>query len=111
MENGIAKAIRLAGSQTALGKLVGLSPQAVQKWAARGFVPGDMCREVEAALYGQVTRYELNPRVFGDPHVATTRRADDPPPPGPDPGADELPSRKNLLEFRIEQPTLYERTK
>lgn len=67
METGIAKAIRLAGSQTALGKLLDLSPQAIQKWAAQGVVPGDRCREVETKLDGKVTRYELNPAVFGDP--------------------------------------------
>lgn len=66
METGIAKAIRLAGSQTALGRLLDLSPQAIQKWAAQGSVPGERCRDVEAALNGQVTRYELNPTVFGD---------------------------------------------
>jgi DNA-binding transcriptional regulator YdaS (Cro superfamily) len=67
METGIAKAIRLAGSQTALGNLLGLTPQAIQKWASQGCAPGDRCREIEAKLDGQVTRYELNPAVFGDP--------------------------------------------
>jgi DNA-binding transcriptional regulator YdaS (Cro superfamily) len=66
MENGIAKAIRLAGSQTALGNLLGLTPQAIQKWASQGTVPGERCREVESLLEGQVTRYELNPTVFGE---------------------------------------------
>lgn len=66
METGIAKAIRLAGSQTALGNLLKLTPQAIQKWAAQGVVPGERCREVESLLDGQVTRYELNPSVFGD---------------------------------------------
>jgi DNA-binding transcriptional regulator YdaS (Cro superfamily) len=66
METGISKAIRLAGSQTALGNLLGLTPQAIQKWATQGFVPGDRCREVEMKLGAQVTRYELNPAVFGD---------------------------------------------
>jgi len=72
METGIAKAIRLAGSQTALGNMVGLTPQAIQKWASQGFVPGDRCREVESKLGGQVTRYELNPAVFGDPSEVET---------------------------------------
>lgn len=66
METGIAKAIRLAGSQTALGTLLGLTPQAVQKWAEQGTVPGKHCRDVETLLNGQVTRYELNPAVFGE---------------------------------------------
>lgn len=69
MENGISKAIRLAGSQGSLGGLLGVTPQAVQKWADRGVVPGIRCREVESKLDGQVTRYELNPKVFGDPPV------------------------------------------
>ena len=66
METGIAKAIRLAGSQTALGSMLGLTPQAIQKWAAQGFVPSDRCREVETRFSGKVTRYELNPEVFGE---------------------------------------------
>lgn len=65
METGIAKAIRLAGSQSALARMVNRSPQAVQKWGTQGFVPGERCRDVESALEGQVTRYELNPAVFG----------------------------------------------
>ena len=71
METGIAKAIRIAGSQTALGNLLGLTPQAIQKWFAQGVVPGDRCREVEAALNHQVSRYELNPAVFGDGPIAS----------------------------------------
>lgn len=75
METGIAKAIRIAGSQTALGNLLGLTPQAIQKWAAQGSVPGERCREVEAVLNCQVTRYELNPAVFGDPPAVHRRAA------------------------------------
>jgi len=76
MENGITKAIRLAGSQTALGNLLGLTPQAIQKWAAQGFVSAERCRQIEDALNGAVTRYELNSAVFGDgpPSTATKRR-------------------------------------
>ena len=75
METGIAKAIRLAGSQTALGKMLGLSPQAIQKWAAQGNAPGERCREIETLLDGQVTRYELNPAVFGDDPTLTQHAA------------------------------------
>ncbi len=81
MENGITKAIRLAGSQTALGNLVGLTPQAIQKWAAQGLVPGDRCRQIEESLNGEVTRYELNPTVFGDAPVGKRRKADQVTPP------------------------------
>lgn len=74
METGIAKAIRLAGSQTALGDLLGLTPQAIQKWVAQGVVPGPRCRAVEEALRGEVTRYELNADVFGDPPPSSPPR-------------------------------------
>lgn len=66
METGIKKAVCVAGTQTALAELIGVTPQAVQKWVTQGFVPGQRCREVESALGGKVSRYELNPTVFGD---------------------------------------------
>jgi DNA-binding transcriptional regulator YdaS (Cro superfamily) len=68
IENGIEKAVRLAGSQTALGQIFDppVSPQAVQKWVAKGQAPGERCREIEKKFGGQVTRYELNSEVFGD---------------------------------------------
>jgi DNA-binding transcriptional regulator YdaS (Cro superfamily) len=66
METGIEKAVRLAGSQTALAGRLHVTPQAVQKWVAQGVVPGDRCRGIEHELQGAVTRYELNPLIFGD---------------------------------------------
>lgn len=67
MEIGIEKAVRLAGSQTALAKLIGVSPQAVQKWVEQGFAPARRCRPIEQKLSGAVTRYELSEEVFGSP--------------------------------------------
>jgi DNA-binding transcriptional regulator YdaS (Cro superfamily) len=67
MEIGINKAVRVAGSQTALGKLIGVSPQAVQKWVGQGVAPARRCREIEEKLFGAVTRYELNKEAFGQP--------------------------------------------
>lgn len=74
-ETGIAKAVRLAGSQTALANGIsqiaeakggkGVTPQAVQKWAAQGFAPPERCREIEDFLDKRVTRYQLNPAIFG----------------------------------------------
>lgn len=66
METGIKKAVELAGSQTALAELLGVTPQAVQKWVAQGCAPGDRCREIERLLKGAVRRYELNPVIFGE---------------------------------------------
>lgn len=73
MENGISKAVRLAGSQTALATVLGLKPQAVQKWVEKGLVPGDHCLAIEEHFERQVTRYELNPKIYGtatDAHAA-----------------------------------------
>lgn len=66
METGIAKAVRIAGSQSALGRLLGLTPQAIQKWVADGLVPAKHCGKIESLLEGQVTRSELNPVLFGE---------------------------------------------
>ena len=75
MENGITKAIRLTGDQTALGVMAGVTPQAVQKWFAQGWVPSKRCLKLEELLKGAVTRYELNPQVFGDPPVPSPQAA------------------------------------
>lgn len=66
METGIQKAVRLAGSQTALANRLKVTPQSVQKWVSQGYAPGERCRAIESELNGEVTRYELNPCVFGD---------------------------------------------
>lgn len=76
METGIDKAVRIAGSQTALSNLANVSPQAVQKWIGRGYVPSDRCRQIETKLKGEVTRYELNPKVFGDAPKRRRRSSD-----------------------------------
>lgn len=36
---GIEKAIEAAGSETALGEVLGVSQQAVNKWKVQGYVP------------------------------------------------------------------------
>ncbi|WP_414691760.1 YdaS family helix-turn-helix protein [Noviherbaspirillum sp.] len=80
METGIQKAVRLAGSQTALGCILKVKPQAVQKWVAQGYAPAERCRAIEDAFAGEVTRYELNPEVFGEAPSGQNRRRDDPKP-------------------------------
>jgi len=66
METGIQKAVRLAGSQTALANLLGISPQAVQKWVDQGKPSPNGCKQIEIALDGRVTRHELDPDLFGE---------------------------------------------
>ena len=79
-ETGISKAVRLAKGQSALARLLPrVTPQAVQKWEARGYAPPVRWRQIEDALSGAVTRYELNPEVFGDApdKMKTGRRKSD----------------------------------
>ena len=66
-ESGISVAVRLAGSQTALARLLGVSAQAVQKWVSARNVPPERCLAIERVLNRRVERYALNPRVFGKP--------------------------------------------
>ena len=78
METGIQKAVRIAGSQTALANIVGVTPQAVQKWVEQGKPPLNRCKQIEAGLNGQVTRCELDPEEFGDIAVSQTTPAAQP---------------------------------
>jgi DNA-binding transcriptional regulator YdaS (Cro superfamily) len=59
---GVARAIAMAGSQEALAERLGVSKQAVQKWAARGYVPPGRVVEIEAQ-YGIPRRDLLDPRL------------------------------------------------
>jgi hypothetical protein len=88
-ETGIQIAVRLAakraglttenGGQTALAKMFDpqLTPQAVQKWVAEGIVPDPKkCWEIQGMFPGEVTRFQLNPEVFGeDPMLAAAKGA------------------------------------
>lgn len=73
METGINRAVQLAGSQTALANRLGVTPQAVQKWVEQGYVPAERCRAVESEFDGAVTRYDLNPAVFGESPTQVVR--------------------------------------
>ena len=64
-QTGIERVVTLAGSQTALARILGVTPQAVQKWVAQGLVPHEHCRAIEIRWADKVTRHELNPVVFG----------------------------------------------
>lgn len=54
---GIFKAVKAAGSQTALADAMGVSQQAINKWVKKGWVPVDRAIEIEG-LYG-IPRREL----------------------------------------------------
>lgn len=48
METGIQRAVKAAGSQRALAKVLGVSQQSVSDWEIRGWVPIGRVVEIEA---------------------------------------------------------------
>ena len=73
----IAKAVEIAGSQTALADLLGVSKVAVNQWlSGERPVPAGRCIAIEEATNGAVTRYDLRPAIFGqDPSKSAARRS------------------------------------
>ena len=66
MKTGLEKAIDLAGGQTAIANIVGLTPQAIQKWVANGCLPRtewtgetDYATQIAEHLAPNITRDEL----------------------------------------------------
>lgn len=66
MREPIQRAIDAAGGVSALARRIGVSPQVVANWRARGVPPGRVLA-IEEASNGVVTRHELRPDVFGNP--------------------------------------------
>ncbi|ATQ79272.1 chaperone (plasmid) [Massilia violaceinigra] len=64
-ETGIAFAVRLCGTQSALARLIKHTPQAVQRWMAAGKPSKVGCKLIALALGGKVTRAQLDPDLFG----------------------------------------------
>ncbi len=69
--NGIKafkRAIAITGSQVNMAKAIGKKQAHVSMWIKRGKVPAEVCRLIEQATNGVVTRYELREDVFGNGH-------------------------------------------
>jgi DNA-binding transcriptional regulator YdaS (Cro superfamily) len=61
----LRRAIKIAGSQTALAKLCGVKQQHVHNWLHRNKrVSARYVLQVEAATRGLVTRHELRPDLY-----------------------------------------------
>lgn len=66
MQNAIEKAIKLAGSQTKLAKILHITPQALNNQIrAKGKILPVHCIAIEKHFEGAITRYELDPEHFG----------------------------------------------
>jgi DNA-binding transcriptional regulator YdaS (Cro superfamily) len=65
--NAVERAAKAAGGQSALARVLGCTPQNVQRWCASGRVPAERVLSVERAT--GVSRYELRPDIY--PHETT----------------------------------------
>ncbi|MCT5924347.1 helix-turn-helix domain-containing protein [Pseudomonas aeruginosa] len=61
-EHPICKAVKAAGGQSALARILNVTPQAVQKMCAFGRVPAKRVLEIEKAT--GVSRHELRPDLY-----------------------------------------------
>jgi DNA-binding transcriptional regulator YdaS (Cro superfamily) len=62
----LAAAIACFESQAAFAEAVGVQPQLVSQWKARGIVPSTRVLDIEEVTKGAATRYQLRPDVFGE---------------------------------------------
>jgi DNA-binding transcriptional regulator YdaS (Cro superfamily) len=65
MQNAIEKAIKLAGSQSKLAQLLGISAQALGQQLKQGGILPSHCIAIEKLYPGQISRYDLDPEHFG----------------------------------------------
>lgn len=82
MENALEKAVELLGSQAELARKIGKKQAHVWNWLHRDRrVPADMAMKIETATDGRVTRHDLRPDLYPDPHSDSgSRRQTDPHP-------------------------------
>lgn len=62
--NAVTRAADIAGGQSALARVLGCSPQAVQRMCATGKVPAERVLQIEAATDRKITRHELRPDLY-----------------------------------------------
>ena len=53
-------------SQSDLARQLGINPQSVQLWVKDKKVPAKRCIKIEELTGGKLTRYQLNPEIFGN---------------------------------------------
>ena len=74
--DALQRAVQIAGSQAALGRLVGATPRQISNWIHREKrAPARYCTRIEDATKGEVTCFALRPDVFRAPPVEDTPAA------------------------------------
>lgn len=67
MASALERAVKTMGSQSALAKAIGVTPQHVWNWLNRDKeVPAEQAIPIEEATGGKVTRHDLRPDLY--PH-------------------------------------------
>ena len=66
----IERAVEIIGSQSAVARIFGIKPQAVQLWCSTGKVPAERVLEIERATNGDVSRHELRPDIYPNESAA-----------------------------------------
>lgn len=61
----LQRAVDLSGGVPGLAKACDVSLQAVYKWLKKGYPPTDRCAEIETAVGGKVSKFDLLPPEFG----------------------------------------------
>lgn len=67
MTNANTTAIQRAADLISVAKIAaacGVSEQAVYKWIKKGYPPADRCPDIEAAVGGKISRFDLLPPKF-----------------------------------------------
>lgn len=71
MKKPLQRAVQVAGSQAALAKKLGVTPQHVWNWLNRDEkVPAEQAIPIETATEGKVSRHDLRPDLYPDPQAA-----------------------------------------
>ncbi|SEE13102.1 Putative antitoxin of toxin-antitoxin system, YdaS/YdaT [Pseudomonas coleopterorum] len=61
-QNAAVRAAEAAGSQSALARVLGCTPQNIQRWCATGRIPAERVLTVERAT--GISRHELRPDLY-----------------------------------------------
>jgi DNA-binding transcriptional regulator YdaS (Cro superfamily) len=61
-QNAAVRAAEAAGSQSALARVLGCTPQNVQRWCATGRIPAERVISIESAT--GISRHELRPDIY-----------------------------------------------
>ncbi len=64
----VLPAIEAAGNMSKLARLIGVTPQTVQKWNERGRVPAERVLQVERAT--GIARHKLRPDLYPSDEAA-----------------------------------------